>query len=232
MKDEDADEAAPEQAGEAGEERPADRPTEEERQQQPDDRPEDEGAVDPGDDRVLDQVGGETLLVAALGMDEDPADVGVGQAPQRTAPAVPMIDVRAVRVALLVGEGVVLAVVGDPGDDRALDRRRPEDRQEAMQPAIGLESAVGEVAVEADRDPEAGEEVHAEEDEDVGPVQCVPPDLPGGDAERDERDHGDEAGDDPVEGLVLNRLDVVRTGAGCGRCRRRLRQSRRLRHDG
>ena len=44
-------------------------------------------------------------------------------------PAVAVVDVGAVRVALFVGEGVVLAVVGDPGDHRALDRRRAEDRR-------------------------------------------------------------------------------------------------------
>ena len=135
VEDEDADQAAPEQAGEAGEEGAADHPAEREGEQQADDRPVDEGAVDPADDRVLEQVGREALLVAALGVDEEPAHVGVEEAAQGAAPAVAVVDVGAVRVALLVGEGVVLAVVGDPGDDRALDRGRAEDRQQAVQPA-------------------------------------------------------------------------------------------------
>ena len=53
---------------------------------------------------------------------------------------------------------------------------------------LRLEGAVGEVAVEADRDPEAGEQVHADEEEDVAPVQGLAPDLPAGEAERDEGD--------------------------------------------
>ena len=39
----------------------------------------------------------------------------------QSAQAAAVADVRAVRIALLVGVGVVLAVVGDPVEDRALD---------------------------------------------------------------------------------------------------------------
>ena len=66
-------------------------------------------------------------------------------------------DVRAVGVALFVGVGVVLAVVGDPGDDRALHRHRAEHREGVFERLRGLEGAMGEQAVEADRDPDRGE---------------------------------------------------------------------------
>ena len=79
--------------------------------------------------------GAKRFLDAALGVDEEPAHVGVEEAAQRAAPADAVVDVRAVRVALLVGERVVLAVVGDPGDDRALDRRRAEDGEQRRAPA-------------------------------------------------------------------------------------------------
>ena len=131
-----------------------------------------------------------------------------------------VVDVGAVRVPNFVGEGVVLAVVGDPGDDRALDRRRAEDRQQAVQPVLRLEAAVGEVAVEADRDPEAGQQVQAGEEEDVAPVQRLAPDLPAGEADRDERDQRHQAGDDPISRLVLDRLDVGREGSGAFHCPR------------
>ena len=64
----------------------------------------------------------------------------------------------------------------------------PRIAEQPVQPALGLEGAVGEVAMEADRDPQPGEEVDAEEEEDVAPVQRLAPDLPGGEAERDERE--------------------------------------------
>ncbi len=73
---------------------------------------------------------------------------------QRTAQAVPMVDVRAVRVAEAVGEGVVLAVVGDPRDHGSLDRYRSEDREQPADVAVRLERAVRQQPVEADGDAE------------------------------------------------------------------------------
>ena len=84
----------------------------------------------------------------------------------------------------------------------------PRIASNAVQPGLRLEAAVGEVAVEADRDPEPGEQVDAEEEEDVAPVQGLAPDLPRGEADRHEGDQGDQAGDDAVAGLVRDRLDI------------------------
>src|SRR3712207_8055457 len=58
-----------------------------------------------------------SLVVAALRVDEQPPHVGVQQAAQRAAQAAPVIDVRAVGIAVDVGERVMLAVIGHPGDD-------------------------------------------------------------------------------------------------------------------
>ena len=70
---------------------------------------------------VLVQLGRVALPVGlALGL-EQPAGVRVPEAAQTAA----VTDVRAVRVALLVGVRVVLAVVGDPVEHRALDRSEP-----------------------------------------------------------------------------------------------------------
>ncbi len=97
VQDEDADQAAPEQAGDRGEQGAADQPAEREGDEEAEDRPVDEGAVDPVDRRILDQVRREALLVAALGVDEEPAHVGVEEAAQGAGPAVAVVDVGAVR---------------------------------------------------------------------------------------------------------------------------------------
>jgi hypothetical protein len=88
-----------------------------------------------------------------------------------------------VRVALLVAVLVVPPVVGHPGDDRALHRQAARDRQRDPQAGLGLERAVGEVPVVANRDAKPGDPVEDRRDHDVVPVQ---PPAPG------ERDGGDE----------------------------------------
>ena len=68
-----------------------------------------------------------------------------------------MADVRRVRVAVLVGERVVLAMVGDPLGDRPLHRHAAEDRERRLQRGAGVEAPVREEPVEADRRPEGAE---------------------------------------------------------------------------
>ena len=51
------------------------------------------------------------------------------QSPADAAHPAVVADVGAVGIALFVGVGVVLAVVGDPGDDRALDGHRAQHRE-------------------------------------------------------------------------------------------------------
>ena len=51
--------------------------------------------------------------------------MGVQEAAHGAADVLPRADVRGVRIALLVGVGVVLAVVGDPVDDRPLTAIEP-----------------------------------------------------------------------------------------------------------
>jgi hypothetical protein len=83
---------------------------------------------------------------------EQPAHVGVPQAPECPESRL----VRAARIAFLVGEVVVLAVVGHPLDHRALDRERPENREAVADDRTGLERAVGEQAMEPHGDAQAG----------------------------------------------------------------------------
>jgi hypothetical protein len=58
-------------------------------------------------------------------------------------------NVRAVQIALAIGEPVVLAVIGDPGDRRPLDGGGPEHRECCSQRPARREAAVREETVEA-----------------------------------------------------------------------------------
>jgi hypothetical protein len=49
-----------------------------------------------------------------------------------------------VRITVFVGEGVVLAVVGDPIDHRSLHRHRAQHREHVAQPGVGFKRAVRE----------------------------------------------------------------------------------------
>ena len=66
------------------------------------------------------------------------------------------VTVRGVRIALLVGVRVVLAVVGDPCHHRALDRHRAERRERVLDRLERLERAVRQQPVEAERHAVAG----------------------------------------------------------------------------
>src|SRR4051794_32471587 len=102
---------APQDARGDGEPRAGDEPAEDPGDDEARDRPYEEPAVDPRHDRVRDQIRRVARAPAAVGVDEEPPDVRVREAAQRAAQAVAVVDVGAVRVALAVGERVVLAMV-------------------------------------------------------------------------------------------------------------------------
>ena len=187
-----------------------------ERQREPGDGPDHERAVHEAHDRVLEQVRRVAALGAPLGVDEEPADVRVGEAAQRAAQAAAVAHVRAVGVALLIGEGVVLAVVRHPRDHGPLDGGRAERGEGEAQPRLGREAAVGEQAVEADGDAESEENVEGNEDQQVAPVERLLPQLPGHQAEGEHGDCRDERRDDAVAPLVSGRLDVIPSEGYCG----------------
>jgi hypothetical protein len=207
--------AAPQQAGETLGDRAADRPPEQEGRRQAGQDPPHEGAVDEAHDGVGEQVRRVARLQPALRMDEQPADVRVPEAAQRALQAVPVVHVRGVRVTRLVRERVVLAVVGDPGDHRALDRGAAERGEDRAHGLARLERAVREEPVEADGDPQAGGHVHDREHDQVTPAEQRGPDLPRHHAEGEDRKDGHGAGEETVEVLVRDGLDVVALSRGC-----------------
>ena len=147
---------------------PDERPAGDRRDRQAEQHEQREAAVDHAHAAVLVEVLGVLARVRAALGGEEPAGVRVPEAAQHAGGAVAVADVRAVRVALLVGVGVVLAVVGHPAHHGALDRHRAEHGEAVLERLGHEEGAVGEQPVEADGDAEAGEHVHHGQDHEVG----------------------------------------------------------------
>ena len=81
---------------------------------------------------------------------------------------------------------MVTAVVGHPDDHRALHGHLAGGGQRDLQRPVGLERAVGEIAVEADGDPEAGHHIERSSDDQAGPAEAPAP------GERDGQRHGQQ----------------------------------------
>ena len=102
-----------------------------------------------------------------------PTNVRVPEAANRAKHARAVANVRTVRVALDIRMGVMLAVVSDPVHRPALDRHRAEDRKDVLDRLVGLERAMGQQTVVANRDPKSAYEVHHGKDDQVAPSQQV-----------------------------------------------------------
>ena len=115
----------------------------------------------------------------------------------RTAPQTPglVADVRRMRVALLVRERVMLAVIGHPLRDRALHRHAAEDAERDLHRLPRLEAAMREVAVEADRRPERAQHVEDEEQQQVDGVERDAPQHAHRRQQRQRRHHDGDHGD-------------------------------------
>ena len=164
-------------------------------------RPGDEVPVDAAHAVVLVEVGGVLLPVGAAVLGEQPAGCGRARDPAGRRRPVAVADVRAVRVALHVGVGVVLAVVGHPGDHRALHGHRAEHGEEVLGRLVGAEGAVGEHAVEADRDAAAVTTYIDGQDRQVVPAHDPVPE------EDDRGQRGQEGHDHGAEVRELRRLE-------------------------
>ncbi len=169
--EEDPDQAAPHEPAEAGRERPADRVADQKRQPEREHDPEQVEAVDRAHEPVVVEVLAVVASLLHAEVREQPADMRVDEAADGGPGAFPVADVRRVRVARLVGERVMLAVVGHPLRQRPLHRHAAEDRQHRFDRLARLEAAVGEVTVEADRRPKGADDVKADEQREIDPVE-------------------------------------------------------------
>src|SRR5687768_9628079 len=95
---------------------------------------------------------------------------------RRTGPSVAleprMVGVGGVRVVFVVAVLVVSTVGGDPAEDGALDGHRAEDGEDRGDDGAGAEGLVREEAVVADGDSDGREEVGADEEAEVEPVEA------------------------------------------------------------
>jgi hypothetical protein len=121
-------------------------------------------------------------------------------------------------------------VIRGPGDHVTLQGEAAGDGEAVAQATVGLERAVGEVAVETGGNPEGGYQVKPGGEPDVEPGQAPPP------RERHGGDQGEhrEEGEHPDQQLFVARLGRVENRFGSarsGRCRARpsLARSRRSR---
>ena len=108
MQQEDPGGAAPEERRQPADHRSGQRHAQPERERQSHDHPNHERAIDEPDHRVRQQILGVAVLVRDLHVGEHPADVRMHEPPEGAAPAGAVADVWAVRIAVHVGELMVL----------------------------------------------------------------------------------------------------------------------------
>ena len=130
-------------AGEAGFDGAADPVADREREPERERYPEQVAAVDQAEHAVVVEVLAVLPPVLHAQVREEPADVRVDEAAHRAGRAVAVADVRGVRVAGLVGEGVVLAMVGDPLRERPLHGHAAEYGEDRLDRAACLEALGG-----------------------------------------------------------------------------------------
>jgi hypothetical protein len=175
-----------------------------ERNRQAEQHPDGRGAVDEHDERVLEQ----PLAIAislCSGTAQDPAEVLVHEPVQR-----------AVRIAFAVRECVVLSVMRRPLDRAALARHCPEDQQRRLHHRPGSEAAVAQHPVVPHRDAEAGGDVEADEERQLGCADQLAPEAPdreeGGENRHEDRDHDEDPIADPSHAGAPRRVCVREAG--------------------
>jgi hypothetical protein len=119
------------------------------------------------------------------------------EAAEDAARAVPVPDVGTVRIALLIGVRVVLAVVCHPAHDRSLHGHRAEDREGVLEWLRRLKGSMGKQPVEADGHAEAGDHVHDAQDREVGRRHGAVP---------QQHDRGEERGEGQRHGGEVDSL--------------------------
>ena len=205
--EEDPRRAAPQQRGQAAADRAGHAPRRARRRRRAERDPEHERPVHEADPGVGEQVLGVALLVGDLHVGEHPADVRVHEAPQLTAPAVALVEVRAVRVAVL--DRRTGGACGGWRPSRS-PGPRPRPSPSAAKPARTMRWHLKLRWVSRRWKPTviAGPDHHVEDgqDEQVLPdEQAVVPAQPHAEQHEDRRYAGDHGAGQPVDERHLDR---------------------------
>ncbi len=195
---EDAQQAAPQETRQGRVAGAADQPAGQRRQRQAERDPQEVETVQAHHPAVAQQVGRELAPVLPA-QREQPADVRVPDAAQAPAEML-AVQARRMRVAFLVGEGVVHAVRGGPEQDRPLRGHRAGDREQRRHHRAGLEGLVREEAMQPRLDAERGDQVHHREQADLEPADAVHDRQRRGRERADRRDPDREPGQAPFGG--------------------------------
>jgi hypothetical protein len=98
-------------------------------------------------------------------------------------------------VAVTIGTGVVEAMIGDPGDGRALKGHRTGKDESDLEPPGHLETAVGEEPVITDGHPVSRQRVEKAGQYDVADADPVVPETDDGPSDPEQRPEDDQACD-------------------------------------
>lgn len=156
--------------------------TDPERNQEASDHGKRRGLLEEPEEGVFDKIRGKMLDPDRSDLFQDVAEMGMPEGAETAKDAGLSIHVRTMGIPGLVGGLVMLAVLGRPNDGSPFGRRASQKGKDVLDEPVSLERPVGEEPVIPYGDPEAGSQIHAQEDPEIDGRDLASGDEPcGGD---------------------------------------------------